>query len=131
MALVLAGLSGCTTFSTLDKGLQTFVGKPPQEAFDVMGYPKGEDRIAGRTVYVWGRHFSMAMPLSTNSTTTGSVAGTPFTATTSGTQWVDGEYECNVRLFVGDDGLVRNYDWSGNMGGCEAFAHRLKGRVKR
>lgn len=121
-------LTGCTTFSTLDKGLATYIGQSPQVAFRDLGFPSGETQIAGKQVFYWGNSFTTSMPQTSSSRTTGTVGGTPFSANTTGTTWSTAEYDCDVRLIVGANGLVEDFDWQGNIGGCDAFARRVKAR---
>jgi hypothetical protein len=84
-----------------------------------------ETTIADRKVYVWNNAFSAAMPMLTSSTTTGRVGNAPFAAQTTGVAWENAEYSCVIRVFVDGEKIIRTWDYSGNMGGCQTYSKRL------
>jgi hypothetical protein len=123
-------LSGCTTFSHMETGLNSLMGQPLQAAIDTLGYPKGQMKVGDDTVYGWGREFSMNMPQYQTSNTYGQVGGTGFSATTGTTTYVPTNYNCNIRIAVGPDNLIKDWEFDGNIGGCEAYSERLERLVK-
>jgi hypothetical protein len=122
----LSVLAGCTTFKDMEKGLTGLVGMPAQAAFDRLGFPTAEERIAGQTVYVWANANSYTVPILTSHTTTGRVDRRPFTATTTTTEFLPINEHCTVRMIVDDHDIIRRWDFTGNIGGCENYGKRLK-----
>lgn len=50
-------LTGCmTAIGDVTTGMNSLVGAPVQRAFDAIGYPDGQQIIAGNTVYSWGKN---------------------------------------------------------------------------
>ncbi|KEO91528.1 hypothetical protein EH31_02335 [Erythrobacter longus] len=119
-------LAGCATFSNMETGLNTLMGQPLQAAIDTLGYPQGQMHVGEDTVYGWGREFTVNMPQYQTSNTYGQVGGTSFSANTGTTTYVPTNYNCNVRIAVGPDNRIKNWEFDGNIGGCEAYSSRLK-----
>jgi hypothetical protein len=124
LACVLA-LGGCTTFSNMENGLNALMGQPIQNAFDHLGYPSGQMQVGQDTVYGWGRSFVMSMPTSSTAQTTGYVGSTPYSANTNVTTWAPAQYSCDIKIIAGPDGRIKDWQFDGNMGGCEAYAKPL------
>lgn len=129
LAIVSLLLSGCA-FDTLNDGLPQLVGKPIDAAVDVMGLPNQRMEMGSYTVYVWGNNYSSTVPIySTNTAvTTGSVGTTPVygTTTTSSINHIPVQHRCEIKLQVDENEIVRRWEWSGNQGGCQTYASRLK-----
>lgn len=125
MIVVLSVVSACSTFSDIEQGLSGFVGRPADHVFAALGFPEGEQRIAGQTVYVWGNAFSMTLPQTNTATTTGYVGTTPYSGTTSYTSSTTYNYNCTIRVMVDERNIVRRWDYQGNIGGCSQFASML------
>ncbi|GFM29276.1 DNA polymerase gamma [Novosphingobium sp. PY1] len=125
---LVAALSGCTTFSNMDKGLDALQGQPIEAAFAKMGMPNSEGILAGHKVYIWSNAYSMTMPTPQTTNYQGTVGTTPYSGTASTTAWKTSEYECTIRLFVDENERINNYDYSGNIGGCGTYSSRLKPR---
>ena len=121
-------ISACTTFSNLETGLAALVGQPFQAAIDKIGYPAGQMKVGDDTVYAWGRNFSMSMPTYNSAQTTGTVGSTPYTANTGYTSYQSVNYQCDVKIIVGPDNVIKSWQYDGNMGGCDAYASALKVR---
>ena len=119
-------LVGCTTFSTMETGLQALVGQPFDAAVARLGYPSGQMQVGGDTVYGWGRSFMMNMPQYQTSTTTGYVGSTPYSGTTGTWGSVAMQYQCDIKIAVGPDNVIKSYQYVGNIGGCGAYASALK-----
>ena len=119
-------LAACATFGNMEKGLNQLMSQPFEAAIDTLGYPKGQMQIGEHTVYAWGRSFEMSMPTTSTSNTTGYVGYKPFNATTNTTSWQTAEYSCDIRVVVGPDNIIKNWEFDGNIGGCEAYPKRLK-----
>lgn len=99
-------LSGCAT-AQLNSGLQRVLGQPVDVLVNAWGYPSDQREIMGRTLYSWSNDGgAMAVPM---------YGGGVFAA----------RLQCHVEVAVNDQHVVTNYQWSGNNGGCAAFARRL------
>lgn len=81
----------------------------------------GED-----TVYGWGRNFTMNMPQYRTATTTGYVGATPYSATTGTWGSVAAQYQCDIKIAVGPNNVIKTWQYDGNIGGCSAYASALK-----
>jgi hypothetical protein len=125
IALGLLSLGGCAT-STLNDGLAALVGQPIESAIGRLGYPDGQMMLGEDTVYAWGRNFSMNMPQYRTATTTGYVGSTPVSGTTGYMSSVPIQYQCDVKIIVGSDKLIKDYDYSGDVGGCHAYSKAVK-----
>jgi len=119
------GLGGCVS-QNMNEGLQSLVGQDIHAAVARLGYPSGQREILGDTIYVWGSSQNSVMPLSTTNYTSGSVGGVPVYGTTTSTNLVPVNYNCNIQLAVNSQGRIKSYQWSGNMGGCAHYANALK-----
>jgi hypothetical protein len=116
-------LASCINPGQFDRGLQGLVGKDIHAAFSRLGYPASQRVIAGDTVYTWSssRHAEVALP--TSSTTTGTVGGDPFYATTTGHETTHLHFHCTVELITGADAVIKHFQWEG--GDCAHYARML------
>lgn len=122
-------LAGCATFSTMETGLQALVGQPFDAAISRLGYPSGQMKVGEDTVYGWGRSFTMNMPQYNTATTTGYVGATPISGTTGYMSSVPMQFQCDIKIAVGPDNIIKSWQYDGNVGGCGAYAKAL--RVKK
>ncbi len=126
IAVVLLGISGCVSFSDINKGVNSFLGKNIDYAVNRIGYPTSEREFQGRKLYVWGNAQDVTLYLPQTAQTTGNVYGTYGSATYQGTTTYNAptniHYECTVILEVDDQGIVRRTQWNGNRGGCARYA---------
>ena len=129
IAIVISSLllSACATHAQqtsakLDSSLDAMVGQPVEVAIARLGEPIGSTPMGTDLVYGWGNSFT----------------STEYTNAAPG--WVEasdyrgGVYppprhkvqnNCVVRIVVGPDGLIREWDYQGTDRGCEAYADRL------
>jgi hypothetical protein len=119
-------LAGCSTFSTMETGLQALVGQPFDAAIARLGYPSGQMKVGDDTVYGWGRSFTMSMPQYQSANTTGYIGSTPYSGTTSTWGSVPMQYQCDIKIAVGPDNIIKSWQYDGNLGGCGAYASALK-----
>ena len=119
-------LTGCVSFSDMDRGLNALNGHPVSEAYALIGYPQSQGVVAGRKVYVWGRSFTAALPTTSNVNASGMVGSTPYQASGTITSMQDGAFDCTVRMFISDNETIDGFDYQGNLGGCEAYINALK-----
>ena len=124
MLLVAAVLSGCVA-ENMNKGLQGLVGEDIHIAVARLGYPSTQRQMLGDTIYVWGSSQNAVMPLTTSNYTTGMVGGTPVYGTTTNTTLVPVNYNCTIQLAVDSSGIIKSWQWNGNMGGCAQYANSL------
>lgn len=104
--LSLLSLVGCAT-QRLNDGLQRIVGQPVDVLVGYWGYPVAQREIMGRKLYIWSNDGgAMAVPV---------YGGGVFAA----------RLHCEVQVAVNRSDIVMSYQWSGNNGGCSAFARRL------
>lgn len=130
-ALVLAiTLAGCATFGQLEAGLTALIGRPESEAFNALGYPDGKQEFGGDTVYIWGRNQNTTMFMPSTQTTTAYVGMTPVYATTTSMQAIPMNYNCTVKIIVAN-GVIKSWDYSGNLGGCTPYIRRINDYTKR
>lgn len=125
MTLALA-LAGCVdTSSRLQAELQPYMGHNVKELVARIGYPASKAEMMGDTLYTWSvdRHSSFSIP--SVSTTSGEVGGTPFTATTMGTEDVPLHYQCTLTIATDVAGVIKNFSFQGNNAGCNRFRNAL------
>lgn len=124
--------AGCATFGQLEAGLGALVGRNEREAFAALGYPSGKQQFGSDVVYVWGRSQNTAMFIPQTSTTTGYVGTTPVYGTTTTSQMIPLNYNCTIKVIAGaEDGIIKSWDYEGNLGGCAPYIQRLNSYIKR
>jgi hypothetical protein len=121
VVLLIVPLASCVS-SRLNDGLQSLVGKNIQAAVARLGYPDGQRTMLGDTIYIWHTSQNVSLPVTTTSTTTGTVGTAPIYGSTTNTQWVPENFNCIVQIATDRNGTIKSYQWSGNMGGCERYA---------
>lgn len=132
LAIVVAAvaLSGCATFGQLEDGLNALVGRHEKEAFSALGYPNSKQEFSGDTVYYWGESRNSAVFMPQTATTTGYVGRTPVFGTTTSSQLVPVSYNCTIKLVVGEGKVIKDWEFSGNLAGCEPYIKRVKSYTK-
>lgn len=107
LGAVIACVSACAT-TELNDGLQAVLGKPIDVLVSDWGYPSDQREIMGHTIYIWNNQAGvMAMPM---------YGGGAYAA----------PLECTVQVMVDSNNIITHYQWSGNNGGCKAFADRIQ-----
>ncbi len=125
-SLIVIILAGCATFGQMEDGLRSLMGKSDREAFAVLGYPSAKQDFGSDTVYLWYVSQSGSVFIPQTSTTTGYVGRVPVYGTTSYTQAIPVNYNCQIKLIANRDGILRSWEYNGNIGGCEQYISRLK-----
>ena len=131
---ILAGvilLSGCATFGQMDDGLNSLIGKDKNVAFQILGYPAQEQKFDDTNVYTWSNKTNTVAMYSTPQTTFGTVGNTSFYGTTTETGYLPVEYACKIQFATDIKGIIKNYNYDGNMGGCENYIRRLNAYFKK
>lgn len=117
---------GCATFGDLEEGLNGLLGQPETEAFRALGYPTTKDTFGNDTVYVWGRSTSGTYYVPQTATTTSYVGNQPVYGTTTYSQPVSYNYNCMIKIVVNNNKEIKDWEFDGNLGGCESYIGRLK-----
>lgn len=118
----LMGLAGCVTSEDIHSGVNTFKGQSYKVAFAQLGFPDGENKIAGHTVYTWGNQNSGTYTVPTYQTATTYVNGQAITTKIQGSTTESYNYQCRLALIVNSAGIVVDTKVEGNIGGCERYA---------
>lgn len=124
-------LTGCATFGQMDEGLNALKGKDKSVAFEALGYPTQEQQFDDTKVYTWANKTNGVAMYSTPQTTFGTVGNTSFYGTTTETGYVPVEYACKIQIATDMKGTIKNYNYDGNMGGCEGYIRRLNNYFKK
>lgn len=124
-------LAGCTSFKQLDSGLQGMVGKKISVAIDALGYPASERTVAGLKLIEWSQSSTAVVPTSTS--TTGIVQSGTKSSSFSGITLSSEQrtYNCKITMRVDNEGVIQDYDYDGNLGGCMRYINMLKRRTSR
>lgn len=127
----LLALSACATHSqqasvNLGSSLDAMVGQPIDVAIARLGEPIGSASMGADLVYGWGHaftstEFSNAAP--------GPVQAADFRGGVFPAPRQTVQNDCVIRMVVGADGLIRDWDYRGNDRGCRAYADRLVGHA--
>jgi len=127
MAWFIAGLSlgGCVS-QNMDAGLQGLVGQDIHAAIARLGYPNSQRSVASDTVYTWSVSQTVTLPMTTGNPVFVTVGGVPASGLATSTSYVPVNYNCMIDLGAGANGIVKNYHWTGNIGGCSHYADALK-----
>lgn len=123
-------LTGCVSFSQMERGLESLVGENSQEAFNVLGYPSAKQEFGNDIVYVWSSSQSGTIFVPQTSTTHGTVGTTPVYGSTTYNQAVPVNYNCLIKLIADQDNTLRKWEYEGNIGGCAKYIRRLNDYYK-
>lgn len=123
-------LCGCSTFSNIESGLSALMGRPASEAFGVLGYPSGKQQFGSDTVYYWSISRSGMLMMPQTATTTGYVGRTPIYGATQYNTAMPVNYNCQIKLVADSSDTLKNWEYEGNIGGCQSYASRLKGLAR-
>jgi hypothetical protein len=121
-------LGGCTITppitDRMERTLHMMLGKNIKDAIAIWGYPDSQRTMFGDTIYVWSTDHQVTTTLPSVATTIGDIDGTPYSATTWGTETVSHQYSCRIQFATDPDGRIKSYQWRGN-GGCAPYAQQL------
>jgi len=123
---LLLPLISCTTFQDMDKGLARYNGQNIHSLIRTIGYPNDQREIAGRKLYIWdtNRNVTIQMPTTSSSTVTGPGGFYTGTSTTYVPQNLN--YNCRITVEVNSSETIVNYEWYGNLLGCERYASAFR-----
>jgi hypothetical protein len=128
LLLVALALSACVS-DQMNQGLGFMVGQNIQTAVSRLGYPDAQRTMLGDTIYVWSTNHQVDLPMTTTSTIMGNVGTVPVYGTAMGTTYVPANFNCTIQLGVGPGDIIKNWQWTGNMGGCARYANALSQRA--
>lgn len=109
-------VAGCSTFDDIDEGIDVMRGKPIDNLITVLGFPDGEQTVAGRRFVTWSTSRNVS-----GITSVPNFTGGPMTfAPTSNT------YQCTIKVEVDDQNRIMGHDLDGNIGGCEGYSKAIR-----
>lgn len=123
--LAALALSGCVG-TRLSNGLEAYLNHDIRDMVARLGYPDGERTIMGDHLYVWSTNRTGLLPVTSLSTTTGSVGGMPYYGNTTSTGFMPMQMQCTIELAVDRSNRITHYQWHGNPAGCAHYANRLE-----
>ena len=118
--------SGCMSFDVLDAELPKYKGRHIDDLVAKLGYPTAEQKIMGKTVYIWNTSSQFVTTTPTTSTSTGYVGSKSVNVTNTTYQTNVSQVSCTIRIFVDENNIVRNGDYTGNNGACFTYSRRLE-----
>ena len=118
--LCLFVLTACT-FTRLEKGLDSLLGKSMDHAISMLGMPNAERTMRGQKMYGWGHSFSYN---SANNSTSSTVVNGQWIQINT-TSYTPTNLSCSIELYVNSNDIVTNYSYDGNAGACETYAQWL------
>lgn len=124
-AIFISAMAGCATFGQMEGGLNSLMGRSEQEAFSVLGYPSGKQQFGNDTVYIWEVSRSGTLLVPQTVTTYGSVGAIPIYGTTTYNQAVHVNNNCLIKIAANSGGILINWEYDGNYGGCSSYINRL------
>jgi len=127
-------LFGCTTFEDIDNGLTKFHGQPANSLISALGFPDGEQTIAGRRLIVWSssRNIATTTPVTTYNSGTANAYGSGgyaygnYSGTTTTYVPTTVNYNCTLKVEIDQNNRILGHDYEGNIGGCEQYASALR-----
>jgi hypothetical protein len=119
-------LSSCTTFDDMNKGLSRYSGQHIHTLILTIGYPNAQREIAGKKLYVWDsrQNISFSIPQTSSSTIVGPSGVYTGTSTTMVPHNLNSY--CTITVEVNSSDMIVNYEWYGNILGCERFAKSFR-----
>jgi len=117
-------LASCT-FTRLEKGLDSLVGKSMDHAMSLLGMPDSEMTIRGQKIYGWGHSTSFNYPTSNTSTSSAVIDGELVQIQTTTNSSTPTNLSCSIKLYVNSNDIVTTYAYDGNSGACETYAQWL------
>ena len=122
-------LGACATTpqasASLTSGLNAIIGQPVEVAVARLGVPIAAVPTGAGTVYGWGRAFTSTEALHPNGGFLEANAQGGVFPPPRGTV----ENSCVIRMIVGADGRVRDWDVRGDQRACRTYADRLSGKA--
>lgn len=127
-------ISSCTTFEDIDRGLSQLQGRPVDDLIGILGFPDGEQSIAGRRLVVWSssQNITTVTPVTNYSSGTANAYGTGgyaygnYSETTTSYVPSTVNYNCTIKVQIDSANRIVDYDFEGNIGGCERYAQAIR-----
>jgi hypothetical protein len=112
--------------SGLDSTLDALIGQPVDVAFARLGQPIGSATVGTDRVYGWGRTYA-------STEFSNAVAGPVMPADYRGGVFPQPrrtvQKTCVIRMVVGADGLIRDWDYQGADRDCRSYSARVASRA--
>lgn len=115
LGLLIGIFASCTTFEDIDAGLKNLYGKNINLLLAKIGYPNGQNEVAGRKLYIWDSRETISY--ATNVTSYGTYGGTTTTLVPIVTT-----YYCTIIVEVDRNETIVAAQFEGNIEGCEKYA---------
>lgn len=125
LLLVLITVLGCARGAYISGGLSAMQGKDISVAFNVLGYPSGQQKIGSDNVYVWTVNHSSTIHLPQTTTAYGHVNYVPVYGSVTYNQPTTLHHYCNIRIIAGPNNVIKTWDYSGNNIGCSRYSNAL------
>ena len=95
-------LISCSTFKHMEEGLSSLGGQHIDSLINKIGYPDGQNFIAGKKLYIWDSRSLLGYD------------GNVY------------DYNCSITVEVDSSERIIGYQYSGNIGGCQGYSKALK-----
>ena len=118
LCLLLAG--GCAVNSSLEAGMESFVGKSADSTIKALGFPHADEQIAGKRVLVWTAVPSRS--LSNDYPDYHHYYGISLHG--SGYR----NYGCTLRVILDKNDVVESWDSQGSLSNCGKYRKILQER---
>ena len=130
----IGNLAACTTFEDIDGGLAAFHGQPVNTLVEVLGFPDGEQSIAGNQIVFWHseQDVTTVTPITSFNNGTVNAYGTggygygSYNSTTTTYVPTTVNYNCTLKVAIDQRNRILSHDFEGNIGGCEQYAVALR-----
>ncbi|WP_281983479.1 hypothetical protein [Thalassorhabdomicrobium marinisediminis] len=131
---IVLSIAACTTFEDIDAGLSQFRGQHIDTLIGAIGFPDGEQTIAGRRLVYWNtdQTVTTTMPVTTydygsiNAYGSGGYGYGNYSGTSTTYVPTTVNYNCTLKVQVDRGNRIVNHDFEGNIGGCERYASALR-----
>lgn len=110
--LAVTTATGCSTTSTMEGIMSSWMGAHMDEVVQQWGYPASAMPIGSQTVYTWSETAYLTMPAVTQ--TTANVYGNTMYATSTTTGGGTSAWTCTRMLAVDERNYVVRWQWQGN-----------------
>lgn len=121
----LLSLAACASFGDFNKGLNSLIGQPIAVAINKLGYPTTQQNIAGDTVYRWNRTATGITSSPSYTIGTVNVGNVGYSTSAQNISLDETTYSCALTLGTDSKGVIKNYSYDGNLGGCGPYITAL------
>lgn len=109
-------------------------GRPIDDLINVIGFPDGEQEIAGRRIVFWSssQNVTTTTPVTNYSYGTANAYGAggstfgSYSGTTTSYIPTTVNYNCTIKVQIDQSNRILGHDFEGNIGGCELYAQAIR-----